>query len=72
MNERQPMRFSLQYINRPNLDFRGYAGTVAIGYYAWGRRYKVPTGITSTISRTVTFDGDLPGALWPAKRLPWF
>ena len=27
----QPMRFPVQYVNRPNLDFRGYAGTLASG-----------------------------------------
>ncbi|AUG99652.1 sulfate adenylyltransferase subunit CysN [Pectobacteriaceae bacterium CE70] len=56
----QPMRFPVQYVNRPNLDFRGYSGTVASGVVRVGNRIKVlPSGVESTISRIVTFDGDL-------------
>ncbi|AHF73383.1 sulfate adenylyltransferase subunit 1 [Candidatus Sodalis pierantonius str. SOPE] len=63
LNERQPMRFPVQYVNRPNLDFRGYAGTVAAGVVQVGQAVQVlPSGVTSTISRIVTFDGDLPEA----------
>lgn len=59
----QPMRFPVQYVNRPNLDFRGYAGTLAAGTVSVGQKVKVlPSGVSSTIARIVTFDGDLPQA----------
>ncbi|ATA22754.1 sulfate adenylyltransferase subunit CysN [Brenneria goodwinii] len=58
-----PMRFPVQYVNRPNLDFRGYAGTLASGVVSVGQRVKVlPSGVESTVSRIVTFDGDLQQA----------
>jgi len=61
--DHQPMRFPVQYVNRPNLDFRGYAGTLASGVVQVGQRVKVlPSGVESTVSRIVTFDGDLPEA----------
>ncbi len=61
--EQQPMRFPVQYVNRPNLDFRGYAGTLASGVVTVGQRIKVlPSGVESTIARIVTFDGDLQQA----------
>lgn len=60
----QPMRFPVQYVNRPNLDFRGYAGTLASGTLRPGTRVKVlPSGVESTVSRIVTFDGDLDEAI---------
>ncbi|MCX8956827.1 sulfate adenylyltransferase subunit CysN [Erwinia psidii] len=56
----QPMRFPVQYVNRPDLDFRGYAGTLASGVVQVGQRVKVlPSGVESSIARIVTFDGDL-------------
>lgn len=59
----QPMRFPVQYVNRPNLDFRGFSGTVASGCVKVGQRVKVlPSGVESSIARIVTFDGDLPEA----------
>lgn len=59
----QPMRFPVQYVNRPNLDFRGYAGTLASGTVTVGQRVKVlPSGVESAIARIVTFDGDLQQA----------
>ncbi|TCL06604.1 sulfate adenylyltransferase subunit CysN [Sodalis ligni] len=65
LDEQQPMRFPVQYVNRPNLDFRGYAGTVASGVLRVGQAIKVlPSGVTSTIARIVTFDGDLTEAWW--------
>ncbi|MDH2068103.1 sulfate adenylyltransferase subunit CysN [Pantoea sp. GD03673] len=61
--DHQPMRFPVQYVNRPNLDFRGYAGTLASGSVQMGQRVKVlPSGVESTIARIVTFDGDLQEA----------
>jgi sulfate adenylyltransferase subunit 1 len=59
----QPMRFPVQYVNRPSLDFRGYAGTLASGAVKVGQRVKVlPSGVESSIARIVTFDGDLQQA----------
>ena len=61
--ETQPMRFPVQYVNRPNLDFRGFSGTLASGSVNVGQRVKVlPSGVESTIARIVTFDGDLDEA----------
>lgn len=61
--DHQPMRFPVQYVNRPNLDFRGYAGTLASGVVKVGQRVKVlPSGVESSVARIVTFDGDLQQA----------
>lgn len=61
--ESQPMRFPVQYVSRPNLDFRGYAGTLASGILRVGDRVKaLPSGVESSVARIVTFDGDLPEA----------
>ncbi len=60
----QPLRFPVQYVNRPNLDFRGYAGTLSSGVVRVGQKVKIlPSGIESIVSRIVTFDGDLQDAL---------
>lgn len=59
----QPLRFPVQYVNRPNLDFRGYAGTLSAGVVRVGQKVKVlPSGVESTVARIVTFDGDLTEA----------
>ncbi|HAS62129.1 MAG TPA: sulfate adenylyltransferase subunit CysN [Vibrio sp.] len=56
-------RFPIQYVNRPNLDFRGFAGTIASGVVSVGDAVKaLPSGKTSKVARIVTFDGDLPSA----------
>ncbi|WP_318368492.1 sulfate adenylyltransferase subunit CysN [Enterobacter sp.] len=61
--ETQPMRFPVQYVNRPNLDFRGFSGTIASGVVKVGQRIKVlPSGVESAVARIVTFDGDLQEA----------
>lgn len=61
--EQQALRFPVQYVNRPNLDFRGYAGTLASGVIAVGQQIKVlPSGISGRVARITTFDGDLPQA----------
>ena len=57
------LRLPVQYVNRPNLDFRGYCGTLAAGVIRPGQAVKVlPSGKTSTVARVVTFDGDLDAA----------
>ena len=62
--ERHPVRLPVQYVNRPNLDFRGFAGTLAAGVLRVGDTLAVlPSGKESTVTRIVTFDGDLEYAL---------
>ncbi len=59
----QNPRFPVQYINRPNLDFRGYSGTVSAGVFRKGDSVTVlPSGKSSIISSIVTQDGDLEEA----------
>jgi bifunctional enzyme CysN/CysC len=54
----------VQWVNRPNLDFRGFAGTIASGMVKPGDRVRVlPSGRESTVTRLVTMDGDLEGAI---------
>lgn len=56
-------RMPVQWVNRPNLDFRGFTGLIASGTVKPGDAVRVlPSGRTSTIERIVTFDGDLPQA----------
>lgn len=56
-------RFPVQYVNRPNLDFRGFCGTVASGIFHKGETITVlPSGKSSAIKSIVTFDGELEQA----------
>ncbi|HEY1480464.1 MAG TPA: sulfate adenylyltransferase subunit CysN [Gaiellales bacterium] len=56
----QPFRMPVQWVNRPNLDFRGFAGTIAGGTISPGDRIvSLPSGQTSEVARIVTYDGDL-------------
>jgi bifunctional enzyme CysN/CysC len=58
-----PFRFPVQYVNRPNLDFRGFAGTVASGSIAQGDEVAVAkSGKVSRVRRIVAQGGDLPRA----------
>ncbi len=60
----QPFRMPVQWVNRPNLDFRGFAGQIASGTIRPGDAVRiVPSGKTSTVTRIVTFDGDLEEAV---------
>ena len=57
-------RMPVQWVNRPNLDFRGFAGTIAAGRIAPGDKIRVlPSGRISEVSRLVTYDGDLDQAV---------
>ena len=57
------LRFPVQYVNRPNLDFRGFAGTLASGIVRKGDEIAVlPSGKTSRVKSIVTFDGELEQA----------
>jgi sulfate adenylyltransferase subunit 1 len=59
--EMSAFRFPVQYVNRPNLDFRGFCGTVASGEIKVGDAVRaLPSGKTSTVASIVTYDGDLP------------
>ncbi|MDV7209685.1 sulfate adenylyltransferase subunit CysN [Azotobacter beijerinckii] len=58
------MRFPVQYVNRPNLNFRGFAGTLASGIVHKGDEIAVlPSGKTSKVRSIVTFDGELEQAI---------
>ena len=58
-----PFRFPVQWVNRPDLDFRGYSGTVTSGSVRPGDEVTVlPSFKTSRVERIVTFDGDLDEA----------
>ena len=58
-----PFRFPVQRVVRPNLDFRGYAGTVVSGKVSVGDAVTIlPSGRQTTVARIVTFDGDLEAA----------
>lgn len=60
----KPFRLPVQWVNRPSLDFRGFAGTIASGQIKPGDAIRVqPSGKTSTIERIVTKDGDLENAV---------
>ena len=59
-----PLRFPVQWVNRPNLDFRGFSGEIVGGTVRPGDPVRVlPAGTTSTIDRIVTMDGDLDEAI---------
>jgi bifunctional enzyme CysN/CysC len=61
--DERPFRMPVQWVNRPSLDFRGFAGTIVAGRVRPGDRVRVaPSGHTSTVERIVTFDGDLDEA----------
>ncbi|HET6221118.1 MAG TPA: sulfate adenylyltransferase subunit CysN [Dongiaceae bacterium] len=58
-----PLRFPVQWVNRPDGEFRGFSGTVASGRVAVGDPIAVSgSGRTSRVARIVSFDGDLPSA----------
>ena len=59
----RPFRMPVQWVNRPNLDFRGFSGLIAAGAVKPGDAVRVlPSGKTSSVRRIVTFDGDLDQA----------
>ncbi|MEE8233571.1 MAG: sulfate adenylyltransferase subunit CysN, partial [Gammaproteobacteria bacterium] len=62
----QDMRFPVQYVNRPNLNFRGYCGTLASGIVHKGDTVTaLPSGKTSKIKSIVTYDEELEQAFTP-------
>jgi bifunctional enzyme CysN/CysC len=63
-DQARPFRMPVQWVNRPNLDFRGFAGLIASGTMRPGDAVRVlPSGKTSTITRIVTAAGDLDQAV---------
>jgi bifunctional enzyme CysN/CysC len=55
---------SVQWVNRPNLDFRGFSGLIGSGIVRVGDAVRVlPSGKKSTVSKIVTFGGDLDSAV---------
>jgi bifunctional enzyme CysN/CysC len=63
-DQAKPLRMPVQWVNRPNLDFRGFSGQIATGIVRPGDSIRVlPSGKTSTISKIVTFDGELSEAI---------
>ncbi len=61
--EARPLRFPVQWVNRPDADFRGYAGTVASGVVAVGDTVAVAaSGRTSTVARIIAGDLDVQAA----------
>ena len=64
VDQAKPFRMPVQWVNRPNLDFRGFSGLVAAGTIRSGDPVRVlPSGKTSTVARIVTLDGDLAQAV---------
>jgi len=60
----QPFRLPVQWVSRPNLDFRGFAGLISGGRIRPGDAVRVlPSGKVSTVTRVVTLDGDLEEAV---------
>ncbi len=60
IDQAKSFRMLVQWVNRPNLDFRGFSGLIVSGRVVPGDQIRVvPSGKTSTVSRIVTLDGDL-------------
>ena len=63
-DQAKPFRLPVQWVNRPNLDFRGFAGLISTGSIAPGDRVRVlPSGKETSVARIVTLDGDLSVAV---------
>jgi len=63
-DQAKPFRMAVQWVNRPNLDFRGFSGQIASGKLTVGDAVRIlPSGKTSTVARIVTMDGDFDEAV---------
>ncbi len=63
-DQEKPFRLPVQWVNRPNLDFRGFAGLISSGTIKPGDAVRVlPSGKTTAVTRIVTQDGDLAEAV---------
>jgi bifunctional enzyme CysN/CysC len=59
-----PFRMAVQWVNRPNLDFRGFSGQIGAGVIQPGDAIRVlPSGKTTTVRSIVTYDGNLEYAV---------
>ncbi len=62
--QERSFRMPVQWVNRPNLDFRGFTGLIASGTIKPGDKVRiVPAGKTSTVKSILTFDGELDEAV---------
>ncbi len=62
--QKEAFRLPVQWVNRPNLDFRGFAGVITAGMIKPGDRIRAqPSGRESKVARIVTLNGDLPLAV---------
>ncbi|TWU46091.1 Bifunctional enzyme CysN/CysC [Rubripirellula tenax] len=62
----QDFRMPVQYVNRPDLNFRGFCGTISSGIIRAGEEVMIlPSGQKSKVKRIVTFDGDIEEAFAP-------
>ncbi|WP_168452801.1 sulfate adenylyltransferase subunit CysN [Sphingopyxis microcysteis] len=63
-DEAKPFRLPVQWVNRPNLDFRGFSGQLASGKVRPGDAVRIlPSGKTTTVDRIVTLGGNLDEAV---------
>ena len=63
-DQAKPFRVPVQWVNRPNLDFRGFSGLIATGSVKPGDAIRVlPSGKTSKVTKVVTMDGELDSAV---------
>jgi len=64
VSQQRPFRMPVQWVNRPNLDFRGFAGLISAGHIRPGDAVRVlPSGRTSKVSRIITMGADLEAAV---------
>jgi bifunctional enzyme CysN/CysC len=60
----RPFRMPVQWVNRPDLDFRGFSGLICAGSVMNGDTVRVlPSGLTSVVSRILSPDGEVPQAI---------
>jgi bifunctional enzyme CysN/CysC len=63
-DQAKPFRLPVQWVNRPNLDFRGFSGLISTGSVKPGDAVRVlPSGKTTTVTKIVTLDGELSEAV---------
>lgn len=63
-SETEPFRMPVQWVNRPNPDFRGFSGLLTSGAIKPGERVRIlPSGMETTVARIVTLDGNLDRAV---------
>ncbi len=64
IDQTKPFRMPVQWVNRPNLDFRGFSGLISTGSVKPGDAIRVlPSGKTSTVTKIVTLNGELDEAV---------